>query len=307
MLGDSSIGGAFTRFDGSGPAKLVQKPATGQAGVGQCLQGGEGLGGNNEQRRLGVEVFGLLCHIGGVDVGDETRLQPGFHIGLERLVHHHRTKIGSTDPDVHHRGDRFAGNADPFAASHFVSEGVHLGKHLVYLGDDIGAVDDQAGSLGRTQRGVQYRTVLGDVDMFPGEHGMPAIHQTHLVSKINKGAHDVGVDQVLGEVDVEIARCVGERFRPRRIGGEPTAQIRHQRFVEGLQPCPGRGRRRVYRLAHGVPLVAPHSWSCSRNADACSGGIQVTLLSQARSPQSPAHTEEGPRTGSVACRPWIPG
>ena len=116
------------------------------------------------------------------------------------------------------------------------------------------AVDDQAGSLGRPQRGVQHRAVLGDVDVFAGQHRVAALRQADLVSKINKCSQDVGVDQVLGKVDIEIAGLEGERLRSRRVGREPAAQIGLQRLVQGRQPRPGRGRRRIYRLAHRVPL-----------------------------------------------------
>ena len=78
-----------------------------------------------------------------------------------------------------------------------LSERVHLGQHLVHLGNDIGPVDGPAGSLGRTQRRVQHRSILGDVDVFACEHGIARPHQP-TDSKINKGAQDVGVDQVLG-------------------------------------------------------------------------------------------------------------
>ena len=76
----------------------------------------------------------FFCYVSRVNVGDESRRKAWLHVRLEGLVDHHRTKIRSTDPDVHHCCDRFAGDAYPFAAAHLVGEGVHLGQHLVYLG-----------------------------------------------------------------------------------------------------------------------------------------------------------------------------
>ena len=238
---------------------------------------------------------------------------PGFTYGWRASYTITGPRSVSTDPDVHYRGHRFAGDAHPFAAAYLVGKGVHLGKHFVYLGDDIGPIDHQAGALGRTQRGVQHGTVLGDIDVFPGgKHGVPAVRQAHLVCKINKGTQHIGVDQVLGEVDVEFASCEGERFRPRRIGGEPAAQIRLQRVVEGLQPCPGRGRRRIrqagsLRFPLVVRLVPGHttepgsltSITCAAGKAAAGGSIACVTAR----PQQTAERSELFLTRTCTSRP----
>src|SRR4029453_15827660 len=100
--------------------------------------------------------------------------------------------------------NRFARDADPFAAAHLVCEGIHLVEHTVHFGDDIDPIDDQAGSLRIPECGVQHRSVLSGVDVFAGQHRFSAIRQADLIGKINQGAYDVGIDQVLGEVDVEV-------------------------------------------------------------------------------------------------------
>ena len=64
-----------------------------------------------------------------------------------------------------------------------------LASTVMHLGDDINPVDDQARSLGRSQRRVQHRTILGDIDVFAGQHRVSAIRQADLVSKINKCTH----------------------------------------------------------------------------------------------------------------------
>ena len=46
----------------------------------------------------------------------------------------------------------------------------HPVEHLVHLGDDVDAVDDQRRALRHPQRDVQDRPVLGDVDPLAGEH-----------------------------------------------------------------------------------------------------------------------------------------
>ena len=52
-------------------AEGVQQPGPGRAGVGQGLDGGEGLGADDEQGLGRVQVAGLLGDVGPVDVGHE--------------------------------------------------------------------------------------------------------------------------------------------------------------------------------------------------------------------------------------------
>ena len=80
----------------------------------------------------------------------------------------------------------------------------------MHLGNDINPVDDQARSLWRPQCSVQHGTILGDIDVFAGQHRVSAIRQTNLLSKINKCTQDFGVDQILGQVDIEITRLESE-------------------------------------------------------------------------------------------------
>ena len=90
-----------------------QEPVAGHAGVGEGLQGGESLGGDDEQGRLRVEVRNLLGAVGGVDVGDEAALKALLHVGLEGLIDHDGTEVGASDTDVDHRLDGLAGDAGP--------------------------------------------------------------------------------------------------------------------------------------------------------------------------------------------------
>jgi hypothetical protein len=62
--------------------------------------------------------------------------------------------------------------------------------------------------------------------VFAGQHRVSAIRQANLVSKINKCTQYFGVDQVLGQVDIEIAAWKVNDFalegsaanQPRRSG-----------------------------------------------------------------------------------------
>ena len=70
---------------------------------------------------------------------------------------------------------RLAGVALPVARADAVGEGGHAVEHLVHLGDDVDAVDDERRALRHPQRHVQHRAVLGDVDVLAAEHRVAAL------------------------------------------------------------------------------------------------------------------------------------
>ena len=55
--------------------KLAEHPGARGVRVGHGLQGGEGLGGDDEQRLLGIEIARGFGEIRAVDVGDEAERQ----------------------------------------------------------------------------------------------------------------------------------------------------------------------------------------------------------------------------------------
>ena len=65
----------------------------------------------------------------------------------QRLVGHHRPQVRAADADVDDVADRLAGVALPLAGAHAVGERAHPVEHLVDLGDDVDAVDDQRAAL----------------------------------------------------------------------------------------------------------------------------------------------------------------
>jgi hypothetical protein len=139
-------------------------------GVGHRLLSGEGLGGDEEQRRLGAQGLEGLDEVGGVDVGDEVDPQVGAGVGLERLGGHGRPEVGPADADVDRVGDALAGVALPGPAADRVAEAAHGGQDGVDLRHDVPAVDED-GPVGAVAQGdVQDRPALGGVDLLAGEH-----------------------------------------------------------------------------------------------------------------------------------------
>ena len=160
---------------------------------------------------------------------------------------------------------RFPRDSLPLPRADLVGELIHAVQHLVHVLHHVLAVDDELCVAGETQCGVQYRAVLGDVDPLTVEHGIAAAGQIHLLRQTHEGAHDIVVDQVLGEVDPQISEVEGELFSSVRVSGEPAAQIWDESVLEGAKVCPSLGGGGVYRCVHGPSLerfTDRHAGSC---------------------------------------------
>ena len=239
---------------------MLQQPGLAQPGVGERLQGPEGLAGHDEERRLRVEAGELLCGVGRVDVADEAAGEPVLAVGLERLVGHHRTQVGAADADVDDRLDPPARHAGPLARPHALGEGVPPAQHLVHVGHDILAVHGQR-RVGREAEGrVEHGPVLGDVDVLTGEHGVAAGRDPDLLGEAEQRGVDAIVEEVLGEVDEQVARPQGLVRNPGRVVGEVSPKVQVVAVSEAGQLGPG-------ARGGGVDRTLTHARAASSDAD----------------------------------------
>ena len=169
-------------------AEALQRPVARGVRVGHGLERGEGLGGDEEERLVGVEVAHGFGEVGAVDVGDEAEGEVALAVVLQRLVGHDRAEVGAADADVDDVADALAGVALPFAAAHSVGEGGHLVEHRMDAGDDVFAIDEDRFAFGRAQRDVQHGAVFGDVDLVAAEHGVDALLQAALLGELRRAA-----------------------------------------------------------------------------------------------------------------------
>ena len=235
------------RLVGAG-RQVLEEPGPAQAGVGERLEGAEGLAGDDEQRRLRVEVGQRLPGVGGVDVADEAARQPVLAVGLERLVGHHGAEVGPADADVDDRLDPLARHAGPLARPHAVGEGVHPVEHLVDVGHDVLAVDAQRRVGRQPERRVEHRAVLGDVDVLARQHGVAPPGHVDLVGEREQRRLHVTVEEVLRQVHVEVGGRQGLPVDPlRRQRGAQVGLVRRRELAE---PLPRRRGGGVDRLAH---------------------------------------------------------
>ena len=220
------VGGHGDEMLGDGVlTECVDEPAPGRGGVRECLEGGERLGRDDEQRRRRVESVERADEIGGVDVGYELRGDPRVGVVPECVVDHDRAQIGSTDADVDDGGDLLAGGTDPFARTHAIGEFAHGREDFVHIGDDVLAVDGQRRIGGKAQRGVQNSAILGGVDVFACEHGVALAFDVCGSGQFDQQGESLAGDAVLAVVDVKIRGGEGEGAPSVGVIGEQSSEM----------------------------------------------------------------------------------
>ena len=147
--------------DDAALTQTVQQPGAHDLRVRDGLERREGLGRDDHEGRLRVQVLRGLTRVGGVDVGDKAALQALLHVGLQGLIRHDGAEVGAADANVDDGLHRLASDAHPLAGADAAGEGVDLLQHLVHVGDRVLAVDRQG--VGRGARSAVCRTARSSV------------------------------------------------------------------------------------------------------------------------------------------------
>ena len=224
-----------------------EEPLAGRPGVGHRLQRGEGLRGDDEQRRLGVERLERLGDMGAVDVRDEVR--GDIHaVLLQRLGRHKGTQIGTSDPDVDHIGDRLAGVPLPLAGVDLSAELPHLGQNGVNFREDVLAVDQHRGVVPLAKGGMMNGAPFGNVYFLAGEHRLDHLFHAGRLGQLDKKIDGGVVDPVLRVVEknpVPLDRVLAETV------WVVTKHLTHRDLIDLLLMI-GQGRpdRECRRILH---------------------------------------------------------
>ncbi|MDH6433436.1 hypothetical protein M2158_001913 [Streptomyces sp. SAI-144] len=205
--------------------QLIEQPRARRGGVGDRLDGGEGLRGDDEQRLGRVQVAGGLVQVGAVDVRHEADGEVAVGEAAQHLVGHRGAQVGAADADVDDVLDAAAGVAGPLAGADPVREVAHLVEHGVHARYDVLPVDLDHGVPRGAQRGVQHGPVLGRVDLLAAEHGVPQAEDVGRGGEFAQQPQCLVGDEVLGVVDVQVTdpQCVPGAASG--IGGEQLPQL----------------------------------------------------------------------------------
>ena len=82
-------------------AQLFEQPLPRRVRVRHRFERGERLRRDDEQRFLGVESLDRFSEVGAIDIRHEAQRERTVAVMLQRLIRHHRPKIGAADADIH--------------------------------------------------------------------------------------------------------------------------------------------------------------------------------------------------------------
>ncbi|EPE06598.1 hypothetical protein F503_02726 [Ophiostoma piceae UAMH 11346] len=233
-------------------AGLFQEPGLGCVGVGGGLGRRERLGGDQEQRGLGVGGGQRLGHVGAVNVADKVQRRAGGAVVLEGLGDHDGAQVGAANADVDNVSQLLAGVAGPGAAADLLAELLHVLEHVVDAagdGGDLDAVDLHGPGLGAdiAQSGVVDGTVLGKVDLLAGEHALALLGDLGLGGELGEQRNSLLGQEVLAEVEQDVGLDA--------IAGNVGGQLEDARELVKALGVLGKGVLEDKGLANGVAVL----------------------------------------------------
>ena len=227
------------------PGSGSEEPILGRMGVGHRLLRGESLGGDDEQRSLGVQSPQRFHDVRPVHIGDKMHVEPRTVV-FQGFTHHVGSQIRPPDADIDHIGDLPSGIAFPLSIDDLPGKVLHLPQYAVHVGHHVVAVDIHRSIGPVAQGGVQHRTVFRLVDLIAGKHLFDGIAHFRLAGQVVEQAHRLVGDQVFGKIHQEIASLEMVLVEAVRIGGEEFREGSIVQFVDvGLEFLPGAGGRRM--------------------------------------------------------------
>lgn len=180
--------------------RSLEEPITRALRVRNRLLSREGLARDDEERSLGIGLAQGLGEVRAIDVGHEVRLQIALRVGLERLRDHDGPEIRATDTNVDDSVDGLTGITLPLSTANRFRELLDVREDLPDL-VDTSLLDLEVVEV--AERDVQYRAILGSVNVLSSEHLVAVGLDLGLADEVKERREDLLVDQVLGEVEEE--------------------------------------------------------------------------------------------------------
>ena len=225
-------------------AQPGQEPVPGRRRVGQRLEGGEGLGADDEQRGLRVEVVGGGVEVDRVDVGDEATGQARLGVVGQGHGGHGRTEVRTADADVDDGRDPLARWPPSTCRCGCGRRGrpswrARRARRRRRPGRRRGA------TLPGGMRSATWSTARSSVVLMcsPGEHGVAVRLDLGRPGQVHQEAQRLVGHPLLRVVEDEVRRPRRHALGPLRVVGEEFAEVsRRDRVVVRRQGLPLRCR-----------------------------------------------------------------
>jgi hypothetical protein len=139
---------------------------------------------------------------------------------FERLVGHHRPKIGAADADIENVFDAFAGVALPFAAADAIGKFRNLVEHGMNFRHHIFPVHKNGFTFWCAQRHVQHRAIFRRIDFLAAEHRVNPFPQARFLCQLQQHFKGRVGDPVFGIIQIKAGGLNGHTLAPLGISGE---------------------------------------------------------------------------------------
>ena len=232
-------------------ARALHDPAPRRRGVGHGLNGGEGLGSDDEERARRIEPLERVGDVRPIHVRDKMHAR-SVMVGGERQGRHGGSEIRAADADVDHIGEAPAVEGRDLARAHAVGEGAHRLQHRGDVAHHVPARNENWPARPVAQGRVQHRPALGAVDGLAREHRVAL--PLHVAGARQRQQGGVGFRRqaCLGEIEQHVVQPQGETPETVMVAREQAAHGKARGLsAQVSKACPesvdGHGR--------GVPRV----------------------------------------------------
>ena len=175
-----------------------------------------------------------------IDIRHAVETHAVLPVGSQCAACHHRAEIGTANADVDDIGQAFSRAALDLAALHALDERLHPRQDFPDFRHTGRFQRYRIGDL-RPQRAVQYRPILGLVDVFAGEHGFYCGGYRGLLRKLHQQLARFAVDVILRVVEQQVVRFDAKALNALFIPREQLDQlaITHVLTIMRRQVFPG--------------------------------------------------------------------
>ena len=146
-------------------------------------------------------------------------------VGLKGFVGHDGTQIRAANSHVDDGLHGLAGHTNPFTRADAVCEGIDAFQNLANIGNNVAPIDDEFLIRCATQCRVEDGTVFSHVDAIASQHRVTKSEDLSLVGQRKKLFQSRVIDQVLGQIDMQVRHIQRPLLGALRVILEPCTQV----------------------------------------------------------------------------------